>query len=209
MSSRSVERRAVVLLGAGGHAKVLVGLLRAAGRRIAAVLDDDPDAQGRLILGLSVAGILDDAADFERTESLVAVGDNALRKDIVRKRITAQWTAAVHPSAWVDPTATVSPGAVVCAGAVVQPEAQIGSHSIVNSGATVDHECVVGPFAHVGPGANLAGGAIVGEGAFVGTGAVVNPACRLGEWSTLGAGAVLVRDLARNTLATGVPATPT
>lgn len=82
----------------------------------------------------------------------------------------------------------------------------IGEHVIVNTGATIDHDCIVADYAHLAPGVHLAGSVHVGEGAFLGIGSVVSPGVKIGRWSTLGAGAVAIHDLADGVVAAGVPA---
>jgi len=82
----------------------------------------------------------------------------------------------------------------------------LGRHVIVNTGATIDHDCIVGDFAHIGPGVHLAGMVKVGAGAFLGIGSVVLPGLAIGEWSMVGAGAVVIRDVPDRVTAYGVPA---
>src|ERR1017187_10402876 len=107
------------------------------------------------------------------------------------------WRSVVHPSPWVDPGVTLGPGTVVFAGAIVQVNAEIGSHVILNTRASVDHDCVVGDYVHIAV-AHLAGGSSANEGAFLALGSVVLPGLHVGSWATVGAGAVVTRDVAPN-----------
>ena len=191
----------IVVIGAGGHAKVLISTLTARGFSIAAVFDDDDAKWGLDAQGTRVGRI-------ERKRGgngVIGIGDNARRREMART-LSFEWRTVVHPSAFVHPSARLGRGTVVFAGAVVQPDAVIGDHVIVNTGATVDHDCVVGDYAHLAPGAHLAGSVQVGEGAFLGIGSVVIPGVRIGDWSTLGAGAVAIRDVEDGVVAVGVPA---
>lgn len=192
-----------LVLGAGGHGKVVLAALLAAGEPPAGVLDDDPGRWGSELLGQLVGGPL--ASCAAGAAAILAIGDNTTRKRLSAE-LGCSWRPVVHPQAWVDPSACIGEGAFVAAGAVVLAEATIGAHAIVNTGATVDHDCVVGPFAHLAPGAHLAGGVAVGEGGLVGIGAAVGPAVHIGPWAVLGAGAAAVRDLAAGVTAVGVPA---
>ena len=191
----------MVVFGAGGYAKVVIGTVLARGIPISAVFDDDETKWGLDAQGTRITG-----TDRERGgRAVIGIGDNAKRREIART-LTFEWETVVHPFAWVHPSAKLGRGTVVCAGAVVQPDAVIGDHVIVNTGATIDHDCRIGDYAHLGPGVHLAGSVEVGEGAFLGIGSVAIPGVKIGSWSTLGAGAVAIRDLADGAVATGVPA---
>ncbi len=196
----------VFVVGGGGHAKVVVATLQAAGYRVKGIYDDDPGKQGQEILGIPVVGTLEDAEAREGVPGIVAVGDNRLRQQIARRLHRWKWIAVVHPAAWVHPSVTLGEGTVVFAGAVIQPDAHIGAHGIVNTGASVDHDCMVGDFVHIAPGVRLAGGVALGEGVLMGIGSVATPGVRIGAWTTVGAGAAVVRDLPSRVVAVGVPA---
>jgi len=193
----------VWVLGAGGHAKVVIATLRAAGQEVAGVLDDDASRHGTTVLGVPVAGPVERATGGE---AVVAIGDNAVRKRIAEALPDVRWATAVHPSAVVHPSVTVGAGSVVFAGAVVQPEAHLGRHVIVNTGATIDHDSRLAEYVHIAPGANLAGDVQLDEGVFLGIGARVIPGVRVGAWTTVGAGGVVVGDLPGGVTAVGVPA---
>ena len=191
----------IVVIGAGGHAKVLISTLMARGLPIAAVFDDDDAKWGLNAEGIRVSGM-----ERERGgRAIIGIGDNAKRREIARA-LSFEWETVVHPSACVHPSAKLGRGTAVFAGAVVQPDVVIGDHVIVNTGATIDHDCLIGDYAHLAPGVHLAGSVQVGEGAFLGIGSVAIIGVKIGRWSTLGAGAVAIRDLADGAVAVGVPA---
>ena len=195
----------VWVIGAGGHAKVVIATLRAAGRDIAGVLDDDATKHGGSVLGVPVVGPVERAADAEH-EAIVAVGANRVRKQIVESLPGMRWASAVHPSAVVDPSVQIGVGSVVFAGAVIQPDTYLGCHVIVNTGATLDHDNRIADYVHVAPGGSLAGDVHLGEGAFLGIGVRAIPGVRVGAWATVGAGAVVVQNLPEAVTAVGVPA---
>lgn len=199
-------RRAAVL-GAGGHAKVVIATLQAAGWEVAGVLDDAEERWGGEILGLPVRGPLEAALEIGIDGAVIAVGDNGARADVAR-RIDLPWIAVAHPAAWVHASVDLGPGTVVFAGVVMQPDTAVGRHGIVNTGASVDHDCRLGDFVHVAPGAHLAGNVAVGEGALVGLGSSVMPGVRVGAWASIGAGAAVVREVERGSTVVGVPARP-
>jgi sugar O-acyltransferase (sialic acid O-acetyltransferase NeuD family) len=205
VNAAGMNEKSVIVLGAGGHARVVISTLQAAGWHVAAVYDDEVSKQGQMVQGVEIRGPVKGLDLPSNTRAVIAIGDNLLRRAIA-SHFDFDWVSALHPAAWVDPSAKIEPGAVVCAGAVVQPGCHVGRHAIVNTLAGVDHDCRIGEFSHIAPGAHLAGCVIIGAGSLVGAGATVTPGVEVGEDSIVGAGAVLTRDLPSDVLAVGVPA---
>lgn len=195
----------IAVIGAGGHAKVVVATLSGAGQFKAVAFDDIQGKWGSEILGVPVRGPISAVVDGEYQSGLIAIGNNARRKEIAGT-VKLEWITVIHPFAYVHSSVKLGEGTVVFAGAVIQPETVIGDHVIVNTGATIDHDCRIADFAHIAPGASLAGNVVVGEGTLVGIGSSVIPGLRIGSWATLGAGAVAVRDVPDHAVAIGVPA---
>lgn len=202
------KRSPVAVIGAGGHAKVVISTLRAVGHTVVGAFDDDPKKRGSTLLGVKVLGVTADLANTEYRAAVIAVGDNATRRNLAQRIKVVEWITVVHPAAFVDPSVKLGRGTVVFAGSVIQPDSVVGDHVIVNTGSTVDHDCVVADFAHIAPGVHLAGETQLGTGALLGIGVVVKPGCRIGEWTIVGAGGVVVKDLPANITAFGVPAAP-
>lgn len=197
---------AVAVIGAGGHARVVVSTLLEAGCSAVELYDDDRSRWGREVLGARVVGALAELRGASR-RAVIGVGDNAARAQIARE-LGLDWMTVVHPRAWVHGSVRLGAGTVVFAGAVIQPDAALGEHVIVNTGATVDHDCRIGDFAHVAPGVHLCGGASVGEGALLGVACAAVPGTHVGAWAVVGAGAVCVRDVPERATVLGVPARP-
>ncbi|WP_460389434.1 NeuD/PglB/VioB family sugar acetyltransferase, partial [Thermus thalpophilus] len=166
----------LVVIGAGGHGKVVVATAMEAGMEVLAVLDDDSNKWGSRLLEAPVWGPIFSFSSFAHETDVgfvLAIGENKLRKKLATQIQGVRWATLVHPKAYVHPSASVGEGTVIFAGAVVQPSALIGKHVIVNTGAVVEHDCKVGDWAHLASGARLAGGVNIEEGAFLGTGGVV------------------------------------
>ena len=199
----------VLVLGAGGHAKVVIDSLRACGREVAGVLDADPTP--RVVAGAPVIGSDADLARL-RGEGLacafVALGGNALRARLgVRLRDLGYTLAdAVHPSAVLSPSVVLGGGVAIMAGACLNADTRVGDLAIVNTGATVDHDGDLGEACHVAPRCGLAGNVTVGARAFLGVGCSVIPGITVGADAVVGAGAAIVRDIAAGARARGVPA---
>ena len=206
MSGRGLRR--VVVIGAGGHAKVVIATLQAAGFAVAALLDDDPARAGSVLLGVEVQGTTADLLRVERVPAVIAVGDNRSRREIAGRLAGLEWLSVVHPAAFVHPSVRLGPGTIVFAGCVIQPDTILGSHVIVNTGARVDHDCLIEDFVHLAPGTLLAGGVTVREGALLGVGSAAIPGVTVGPWTTVGAGGVVIDDLPGGVTAVGVPALP-
>lgn len=200
-----MSEKRLVLIGAGGHAKVVLAAAKAAGFAVEALYDDDPSRWGGEVLGAPVRGPVSSLE--EGTPAVLAIGSNEARKRLAARH-RFEWQTVVHPMAWIHESVALGPGTVVFAGAVVQPEAKLGAHVIVNTGATVDHDCEIGDYAHLAPGTHLAGNVAVGEGAFLGVGAAAIPGISIGAWTRVGAGGVVVKDLPPHVTAVGVPAKP-
>ncbi|MGQ9498493.1 MAG: acetyltransferase [Desulfotomaculales bacterium] len=198
-----------VVIGAGGHAKVVLATLQEAGFTVDAMLDDDPAKANGVVCGVPVTGGTDTLKKLAGVRALVAVGDNGRRRELVaRCEGLCAWISVVHPRAYVHNSVRIGRGTVVFAGARIQPDTVLGEHVIVNTGATVDHDCRIGDFVHIAPGVHLAGGVLVEEGALLGIGSVVLPGLRIGAWAVVGAGAAVVENVPPFTTVVGVPARP-
>lgn len=200
---------ALIVLGAGGHAKVVIATLRAAGRPPTLVLDDDPQRWGTRTLDVPVEGPIERCRQLGPHEAVLAIGDNRTRSRLAAQLdglTTLTWAAAVHPTASIDPSVRLGPGSVVFAGAVIQPDTVVGSHVIVNTAASVDHDSSLGDFAHVGPGSHLGGHARVGEGSLLGIGSIVLPTRTIGAWAVIGAGATVTKAVEDRWTVVGTPA---
>ena len=199
----------ILILGAGGHGKVVADILNACHLEIAGFLDDNPRARSEERLGLPVLGAIDEYRIYAPSGLVLGIGQNHVRQAVVKRLgVTAQdlWINAIHPRATVASSVLLGHGIVVAAHAVVNPDSAIGSHVIINTGATIDHECSINDYAHVAPGSHLAGNVVVETGAFLGVGASVIPGLTIGEWSIVGAGSVVLRDIPARATAYGVPA---
>ena len=203
----------VIILGGGGHAKVLVETLWAASLAVAGIVDPDPALWGGSVLGVPVLGgdevVLAYAPDLVRlVNGLGSTGLPQLREAIF-ERFAARgfaFAAVVHPLAVIARDVELGEGAQVMAGAVIQPGSRLGRNALVNTRASVDHDCLIGDHVHLAPGVTLSGGVTVGAGAHIGTGATVIQGIRIGGGSLIAAGAVVISDIPAGSVAMGVPA---
>ena len=199
----------VVILGGGGHARVVVDILEQNDEiEIAGFTDESARQLPGDYAYLGDDSILEDLWDSGIHSAFVAIGDNERRRNCAAllHRMGFRLVNAISRHAIVSPRALLDRGIAIMPGAVINAGAWIGPGVIVNTRASVDHDCIIGDFAHVGPGVTLAGSVNVGRGAFLGTGSCAIPGIRIGCWTTIGAGAVVVRDLPDGVIAKGVPA---
>ncbi|WP_224815432.1 acetyltransferase [Hasllibacter sp. MH4015] len=191
----------LVLIGAGGHGKVVADTARRCGYDDLCFVDDswpERDAHG----GLPIIGKVEKSAG----PCFCAIGANATRRAMFEALDLWSAPALLDPNAIISPSAEIGAGVLVVAGAILNADARLGHGVIVNTAASVDHDCVVGDFAHISPGVRLAGGVNVGAGAWIGIGAVVRDGVRIGAGAIVGAGAAVVSDVPDGATVGGVPA---
>lgn len=202
------------MIGGGGHARVVIDVLRAAGRTVHGYTDP-AGAPGDQLDGapwLGDDGALESLTGGPVKQAAVALGENRARLAAGRRAeaVGLELITVVHPGAWISPAARLGRGVVVMAGAVVNAGAVIGDLGVINTGATVDHDCELEAAVHVAPGAHLAGCIRVGAGALIGVGAVVGRGrpLRIGAGAVVGSGAVALNDVGPSTTVIGNPARP-
>ncbi|MFW9332934.1 acetyltransferase [Paenibacillus polymyxa] len=199
-----------IVFGAGGHAKVIVDILRTSGEEIIGVLDDhckEETWNGLPLLG--GCNQIDQLASLHpEARFLVAIGDNTTRLKMVSqfKAAGVKFGTVIHPSAVVSPSSFIGEGSVIMPNSVINADAYVGEHVIVNTAATVDHDCRIEDFAHISPGVHMAGGVQIERGAHIGIGANLIPGIRVGCNTLVGAGSCVIRHLPDNVTAVGCPA---
>lgn len=194
----------IVIIGAGGHGRVVADIAEACGDTVIGFLDDSNTINNKVnIIGKSV-----DAEKYcdGATELFVAVGNCKIREKLMNSLPNAKWYTAIHPSAIISPSAVIGEGTCVMPNAVVNNSAVIGRGTIINTCASVDHDDVIGDFVHIACGAHLAGTVTVGNGTWVGIGSIISNNVSLCANLMVGAGAVVVKDITEEGTYVGVPA---
>lgn len=200
----------LLIVGAGGHGKVLAETAEALGRWTRIAFLDVRHAELDGSLRWPVLGAPAEASRWqgEYAAAAIAVGHSATRLRLLELMRTQGFVvpAIVHPTAWVSPSARLGEGCVVFAQAVIQADAVLGRGVIVNTSASVDHDCRIGDGGHLCPGARLAGEVVVGAASWIGIGSSVIQQISMGAHVTIGAGAAVVDNIEDGCVAVGVPA---
>lgn len=202
----------VLVVGAGGHARVCIEALSDSGFHVVGCLNSD----GAAVAGLSCPVVGRDrdvvavAAGLGVVAVFVAVGDNQARSVLSQRASDAGLTLvnAISRFAMVSPGASLGAGVAVLAGAVVNTSAVVGDGVILNTRCSVDHDVRVGAYSHVAVGVAVAGGVTVGRRVLLGVGASVAPLRTIGDDAVVGAGAAVVHDVGAGATVVGVPARP-
>lgn len=205
----------VLVLGGGGHAKVLIETLQLRLIPILGIVDIDSGQHGANVLGVTVVGDEDLVNGFAPDALLLANALGSIHLPLGRMALYRKFKArgftfatVIHPSAVVSSYAIIGEGCQIMAGAVIQPCSVIGNNTIINSRASVDHDCVIGEHSHLAPGVTVSGGVTIGNAVHLGVGASVIQGVTIGSNSLIGAGSVVVTNVPENSEYLGVPARP-
>ena len=205
----------MVVVGSGGHARVVIDCLQSIGREILFCTEVASELYGKVVDGILIKGpdeliLTLDLAKVQLANGIGSVGE-PIRRQKVYERFTEkgfEFASIIHPSATVAKSVKISDGVQIMAGAVAQSGAIIGYNTILNTAAAIDHDCQIGPHCHIAPRVTLSGAVVVGKRSHIGTGASVIHAIHIGEGCVVGAGATVVKNLPNGTIAVGTPAKP-
>lgn len=192
----------LIIIGGGGHASVLIELLREQKRTIIAIISPDDIYSRKIFTGIKRLASNEDILSYSPDEVRLVNGigmmpNSSLRKDINQYfcDLGYQFETIISEHALVSDFASVQTGAQILKGAIVQVGAIIGKHSIINTGALVEHDTVIGDYNHIAPKAVLCGGVITQSEVYVGANATVLQNIQLAEKVIVGAGAIVTAHL--------------
>lgn len=198
--------KSVIVIGAGGHGKVIADIVRASGDHLLGFLDDG-HSPSEPVAGIPVLGGAGDYVNYPDAAFIIAIGNASVREKMATSMKGVKWYTAIHPTAVISPLETqIGEGSAIMANAVVNPCASIGRHCIVNTAAVVEHDNRIADFAHISVGAKLAGTVSIGKRTWVGIGATVSNNLTVCEDCMIGAGAVVVKNITESGTYVGVPA---
>lgn len=205
-----MSNKQLVIIGAGGHAKVVLDTAYECGWQNIMVLDDYANDEQSL-LDLPITGksdLIGNSILPSQHILILAIGNNSIRAKMHQqfKQQGFDFATLIHPRAIVSRFAQIEEGSVVFAQAVIQAQARIGKSVIINTAASIDHDCCIDDFAHISPHAALAGNTHIGTQTWVGIGAVTRQGIHIGRCCIIGAASAVVSNIADGIQAYGVPA---
>lgn len=185
----------VIIIGAGGHAKVIAEIVLKSGDNVVGFLDDNDDFQNRMIyLNKKVIGTTKDINKYKDCYFIIGIGNNAIRKKINENNNLKLYTA-IHPSAIIAQDVEIGEGTVIMPGVVINPGTKIGKNCIINTSASLDHDNFIEDYVHISPGSHLAGTVVVKENTWLCTGVIVKNNITIEKDNVIGAGGVVIRDI--------------
>ncbi len=191
----------IVLIGAGGHGKVVADILMK-GEETIIFYDENPAVESN-IYSYKVVPQMPDLSEVDSI--IICIGNNNIRKKkAIRLGVTA-FAKAIHCFSCIAGNVEIGEGSVVMAGGIINPFVTIGKHCIINTASSVDHDCKIADFVHISPNATLCGNVRIGEGTHIGAGAIVIPGIKIGKWATIGAGSVIIHDVPDYAVIVGNP----
>lgn len=198
------NKKKLIILGAGGHGKVVVDLAQRVGYQVIGFLDDSPTKKN--VFGFEVLGDLNKMEEYcGEVEFVIALGSGKDRRELDQSN-QVQWATLIHPTACIGMEVKIGEGTVVMANAVINSATTIGRHCIINSGSVVEHDNIIGNYTHISPNVTLGGNVEVGENCHLGIGSVVRNGLGVTGESVVGAGAVVVKNITIRGTYIGVPA---
>ena len=197
----------VVIIGAGGHAKVIADIITKSNDNVIGFLDDNLDIQNKTIyLNKTVLGTIKDIDKYKEYYFIIGIGNNNIRENIANS-YDLKWYTAIHPNAIIANEVSMEEGSVVMAGSIINTGTKIGKHCIINTKSSLDHDNMIEDYVHISPGATLAGTVHIKEKTWVCSGATIINNITIAKNNIIGAGSVVIKDInEENGTYVGVPA---
>ena len=207
----------LILFGASNFGDEIVQLFRDINKAskeaqwdITGFLDDNPDMKGKIRNGISVLGGKSWLNENHKEENnyLCCIGSPKAKAKVVQhlKTFKAKFATGIHPSVIMSDTTSIGEGTVITAGNIFTTNIKVLDHVIFNLACTLGHYSIVNNYCTINPGVNISGDVILEEGVLLGTNATTLEKITIGEYSIIGAGAVVNKNIPANVTAVGIPA---
>jgi len=201
-----------VVLGAGGHSKIILNILCMNGKNIQG-LTDVSYKDGDLCMGYPLLGTDDILEELYKDGVRCAaigighVGNPRIRNNVyaMAKNIGFSFPNIIHSSATVADTVILGEGNLLSAGCIINPDSCIGDICIINTGAVIEHDVIIGKGVHIAPHSTVLGAARIGDDTLIGAGSTIIQGVTIGRNCIIGAGAVVLEDIEDNSVIVGNP----
>ncbi|MFB2517418.1 acetyltransferase [Lysinibacillus sp. OTC-L20] len=200
----------VIMIGNGGHASVLAEILLTKGEEI---LGFTAPQEEKNLFSIPYLGADESILNYSPKDIDLVLGLGMVRPSPIRQHLFNHFSSrdfqiktVIHPSAIIAPSVQLGQGVQIMAGVIIQTNTIIADNSIINTGTLIDHDCQIGAHVHIAPGVNISGQVHIQNGTHIGTGATIIQGMNIGTNCLIGAGAVVVKHIADNRKAVGVPA---
>lgn len=208
-----MAKKKIVLIGGGGHCKVVISILKKLDNFKIAGIVDNYKAES-LISGIKIIGTDNDLRNIYKSGihyALITVGstkDNTKRYTLfnMAKEIGYKFPVIISPEAIIDESVRIDEGTVIMPGNIINIDSSIGKNCIINTGTIIEHDCKIGNHCHIAPGVHISGAVNIGELSFIGIGTTIIQEITIGKNVTIGAGSVVVKDIPDHVIAVGNPA---
>jgi len=193
----------IIIIGAGGHSKVIIDIIRELGNyNIVGIYDDNKTGY---FSGIKIIGKIAEIDNKKNEYFIIGIGNDKIRKKIAEE-YQLKWATLIHPKTIIAKMATIKEGTVVCAGAIIQTEVEVGKHCIINTNCSIDHESTIGDYCSICPSSTICGQVKVGESSFIGANSTIIQTIEVGKECIIGAGSVVIRNISNNSKVVGNPA---
>ncbi|MBP3920596.1 MAG: acetyltransferase [Bacilli bacterium] len=187
--------RDIIIIGAGGHARVIADIISRGNDNLVGFLDDDLDKIGKCIYDdKKVIGRICDGVKYKNVFFIIGIGSNAVRMSIANK-YDYNWCTLIDSSAIIGNNVKIGEGTVIMPGVVINTGSIIGSHCIINTCSSIDHDNTIEDFVHISPGSHLAGTVFVGSLTWICMGVNVINNISIGKNNIIGAGATVLKNI--------------
>ena len=199
------NKKPVIVLGSGGHAGVVIEILKLERRKIIGLIDPSKPT-GEKHFGYKIIGVDSSILSYSSKEVALVNGIGSIPEETSRWKVAKemrlkgfQFESMIHPNSILSPSISISEGVQIMAGCILQNDVSIGLDSIINTGSIIDHNCKIGTNCHIAPGCTLSGGVVVRDNSHLGTGTTVIQGITIGENVIVGAGSVIYKNVTTNT----------
>lgn len=208
-------KKELYIIGAGGFGREVAWLAERINEHdpeweIKGFIDDNSSIHGTLYGMYPVLGGCDYLLEIKHDVWCVcAIGNAKTRKKIIEKLQDAShvfFATLLDPKAEMSEQVSIGEGSIVCAGTIMTVEVRIGKHSHINLDCTIGHDAVLADFVTLYPSVNISGQVQIGECAEIGTGSNIIQGKKIGCRTVIGAGTVVINDIADDCTAVGSPA---